>query len=55
MKSVGIVLLLVGLPSLVFGGFCAIPAAPEIGPGSAVGAVALVSGALLIIRSRRRR
>jgi len=55
MKSVGMVLLLAGLPSLVFGGFSTIPAAPEIGPGSAVGALALVSGALLIIRGRRRR
>jgi len=55
MKSVGMVLLLVGLPSLVFGGFCAIPAAPEIGPGSAMGALVLVSGALLIIRGRRKR
>ena len=30
------------------------PAAPEIDPGSAVSALALVSGALLVIRGRRK-
>ncbi len=55
MKSIGMVLLLVALPSLVFGAFCGIPAAPEIGAGSAVGALTLVAGSLLIIRGRRKR
>jgi hypothetical protein len=52
MKSVGIVLLLGGLSTFAFGG--GIPT-PEISPASGVGALALVSGALLVIRGRRKK
>jgi hypothetical protein len=52
MKSVGIVLLLAGLPGLVFG--CATPIAPEVDATSAMTAVVLVSGAVLVIRGRRK-
>ena len=51
MKSVGIVLLLVGMSSLAFAGPVA---APEINPASGAGALALLSGALLVIRGRRK-
>ena len=52
MKSAGMVLLLVGLPSLVFGGFTS---APEIDAASGVAALVLFSGAVLVIRGRRRK
>ena len=52
MKFAGMVLLLVGLPSLVFGGFSAVP---EIDAATGAGALVLLSGALLVIRGRRRR
>jgi hypothetical protein len=51
MKSVGILLLLVGLSSSAFAGT---PAVPEISPASVVAALALVSGALLVVRGRRK-
>lgn len=53
MKIVGIALLLVGCSGAAFG-LCAAPA-PEISPVSAVAGLALVSGALLVIRGRRRK
>lgn len=53
MKFLGMMLLLVGSSSLAFAGLEV--AVPEIGPASGVGALALLSGALLVIRSRRRR
>jgi len=49
MKLTGMILLLVGAAMFAF----ATPV-PEINAGSAGSAVALLSGALLIIRSRRR-
>ena len=52
MKFFGMMLLLVGASSLAMAGAFA---APEISPASAAGAVALVSGALLVIRGRRRK
>jgi len=52
MKSVGLVMLLVGLSTLAFAGE---PTAPEISPASGVAAIALVSGAVLVIRSRRKK
>ncbi len=52
MKIAGMVLLLVALPSLVFGGFLT---APEIDAPSGVGALALLSGAFLVIRGRRKK
>jgi hypothetical protein len=54
MKSVGLVLLFVGFSSFAIAGGIAV-AAPEIGPASAAGALALVSGALLVIRGRRKK
>jgi hypothetical protein len=52
MKIAGLVLLLVGLSGSIIAGPVS---APEIDPGSAAGAIALVSGALLVIRGRRKR
>lgn len=52
MKSVGILLLLAGLSTFAFAGGIS---TPEISPASGVGALALVSGALLVIRGRRRK
>ena len=51
MKTVGIALLLVGLSSLAMGGTTVVP---EISPVTGVGALALVSGAVLVIRGRRK-
>jgi hypothetical protein len=45
-------LLLVGLSSLALAGT---PTVPEVGPASAVAALTLFSGALLVIRGRRRK
>jgi hypothetical protein len=53
MKFIGIVLLLVSLSSLAFAGVG--KPVPEIGPATGVAAVALVSGALLVIRGRRKK
>ena len=52
MKSVGIVVLLVGLSTFALAGG---GIAPEISPASGVSALALVSGALLVIRGRRKK
>jgi hypothetical protein len=52
MKSVGIVFLLVGFSTFAFAGFTS---APEISPASGVAALALVSGAILVIRGRRKK
>jgi hypothetical protein len=53
MKSIGLLLILVGFSSLAFAALEV--AAPEISPASGVGALALLSGALLVIRGRRKR
>jgi len=52
MKIIGIALLLVGVASLAFAGT---PVAPEISPASGVAALTLVSGAILVIRGRRKK
>ena len=52
MFFVGMVLLLMGLSGLVMG---AATTAPEISPASGLSALALLSGAILVIRGRRRR
>ena len=52
MKSIGMVLILVGLAGFAVAGTTA---APEISPATGVGAVALLSGAILVIRGRRKR
>lgn len=52
MKTVGMMLLLVGLSSFAVGGT---PQTPEISPATGVAALTLVSGALLVIRARRKR
>ena len=49
MKLAGMVLLLVGVSS-----YAVASAVPEIDAGSAGSAVALLSGALLILRSRKK-
>ena len=44
----------IALLAVAFGAVCAAtPAVPEIDPASGANAIALVAGALLIIRSRR--
>jgi len=50
MKLTGMFLLTIGLATAVF----AVPAAPEIDAATGINAVALLSGVLLIIRSRKR-
>jgi hypothetical protein len=52
MKSVGMIGLLLGFSSLAFGAAVTVP---EISPVSGVSAIALLSGALLVIRGRRKR
>ena len=52
MKSIGMMLLLVGLSSFAVAGGVV---APEISPATGVSAFALLSGALLVIRGRRRK
>jgi hypothetical protein len=53
MKYLGMMLLLLSSSSHAFAGLA--PAVPEISPASGVGALALLSGALLVIRGRRGR
>jgi hypothetical protein len=50
MKATGIILLGIGVAMAGL----AIPAAPEIDPASGINAIALLSGAVLLIRSRKR-
>jgi hypothetical protein len=52
MKYIGLTLLLVSVASLAFAGVTHVP---EISPASGVAALTLVSGALLVIRGRRKR
>jgi LPXTG-motif cell wall-anchored protein len=52
MKSAGMVLLLVGLSTFAFAGVSTVP---EITPASGLAALALASGALLVIRGRRKK
>jgi hypothetical protein len=52
MRKVAVaVLILLGMSAVAFAG----TPAPEIDPSAAPGALALLSGALLVIRGRRRR
>ena len=53
MKLIGSMLLLLGFAGFATAG--ALAAAPEISPVSGVTAIALVSGALLVVRGRRRK
>jgi hypothetical protein len=52
MKFIGMALLLVSVASLAFAGTANVP---EISPASGVAALTLVSGAILVIRGRRKR
>jgi len=52
MKIAGVLVLLLGVSSFAFAGT---PAVPEISAASGVAAITLVSGALLVIRGRRKR
>jgi hypothetical protein len=49
LKLLGMMLLLIGLGSVAFGGV------PEISPASAGSALALISGAVLVMRGRRKK
>jgi hypothetical protein len=51
MKTLGVMLLFVGVSGLAL----AQVRTPEIDPGSAGSALALLSGALLVIRARRKK
>jgi hypothetical protein len=51
MKTIGLMMLLVGAAGSAMAGFVVVP---EIDSASAAGALALLSGALLVIRGRRR-
>ena len=51
MKILGIAMLLVGMASILSAGT---PTTPEISPGSAGSAIALLSGTLLVLKSRRK-
>jgi hypothetical protein len=51
-KVVGLFLLIIGSAAAVYARIGA--EAPEIDPGSAVSALALISGAALVIRGRRK-
>ena len=52
MKFVGTMLFFVGLSSLAMAGSTNVP---EVSPASGAAALALISGALLVIRGRRRK
>ena len=52
MKIIGIMMLLVGAAGTAFAGATVVP---EIDSTSAIGAVALLSGGLLVIRARRKK
>jgi hypothetical protein len=52
MKTIGMVFLLVSLSGLALAGGTTVP---EIDSGSAVAAVTLFSGALLVLRARRKK
>ena len=51
MKLAGLLLVVVGISSVAMG---AVPSVPEIGAASGVAALALLSGAVLVIRGRRK-
>ena len=51
-KFVGFMMLFVGGSALVYAGAVGVP---EISPASGVAAIALLSGALLVIRGRRKK
>ena len=50
MKALGMMLFLVGMAGIL----SANPVSPEISPGSAGSAIALLSGTLLVLKSRRK-
>jgi len=52
MRFVGTMLLLVGVSTLAMAGS---PNVPEVSPASGLAALAMVSGALLVIRGRRKK
>jgi hypothetical protein len=53
MKSLGLVLILIGFSNFAFASLSVV--APEISPASGTAALALLSGAILVIRARRKR
>ena len=52
-KSIGFLMLLLGAAGFALAGGGS--AAPEIDPATGIGALALLSGAILVIRGRRRK
>jgi len=54
MKLLGSMLLLIGLGSVAFAQEQDVPA-PEISPATAVTAVCMISGAVLVMRGRRKK
>ena len=55
MKILGMMLLVVGMSGAAMAGAGWIATVPEIDAGSGVSALTLLSGALLVIKSRRRK
>jgi hypothetical protein len=51
MKAIGLMMLLLGASGA---GTAAVTVAPEIDPAAGVGALVLLSGALLVLRARRK-
>lgn len=52
MKIAGTTLMLLGTAGFAFAGFTTVP---EIDPATGIGALTLLSGALLVVRARRKR
>jgi hypothetical protein len=52
MKILGMMLLLAGVSSVAFAGSVPVP---EISPASGVAAITVLSGAILVIRGRRKK
>jgi hypothetical protein len=52
MKAIGLMMLLLGASGAATAAL--VPLAPEIDPASGVGALVLLSGALLVLRARRK-
>ena len=55
MKVFGLMLLVIGMSGTAMAGYYIAAVAPEIDSASAAGALALLSGSLLVIRSRRKK
>jgi len=55
MKVFGLMLLVIGMSGTATAAYWLTAVAPEIDSGSAAGALVLLSGSLLVVRSRRKK